>query len=477
MVKFSEAFELHKAQAELDFVDVRLDTDTPLYICPYAIQIREDEWSSKCGDNIRSYFNELLDALRREDMDRATHLLSNLHEPNETFLGESTGAPSGRAVGDIKARQLAEAIVHSRAFETGLLSDISEASLFIYGVGRDTISDLTTNIVRGLLAEYTTAQCELHGIPTRVVRSIGPCWNLARRDWEAVGLHLPVYNRKPILLVPKSSVRYRLSLDSQEFYRHEMLEYLQEEYLAAGGALVQTFKTGRRYVTKKAVEQRHPYSKDALAAFVRDHPEVLEMYKELKGAKGVLSAEELELFFDESAFAQVLIDRLGAIPSGGGTASEYHSVAMGICTFLFHPELMYPIKEYELHEGRKRVDIKYTNAAESGFFHARMMSAQTRASSIFMECKNYTEDPANNEFDQLAQRFGHQRGRLGFLLCRTVENRQRALERCRDTVRDDRGYMIFFDDNDLVEMLQLVANGRRNQLDRVLIERFEEITV
>ena len=63
MSKFSQTQGLNVSQAQLDFVDVDTATDNPLYLDPYAIQIRDDEWSSACGDHIRSFFNEVLDAL------------------------------------------------------------------------------------------------------------------------------------------------------------------------------------------------------------------------------------------------------------------------------------------------------------------------------------------------------------------------------------------------------------------------------
>jgi hypothetical protein len=100
MPTFSEAFNLPVGHAGLDFVDIDLSTDMPLFIDPYAIQIRQDHWSDQCGDHIRSFFNTLLDALRADDRGRAAHLLSHLHEPNETHFGVSRGAPSGRGVGD-----------------------------------------------------------------------------------------------------------------------------------------------------------------------------------------------------------------------------------------------------------------------------------------------------------------------------------------------------------------------------------------
>ncbi|MGO6790807.1 hypothetical protein ACCS70_35790 [Rhizobium ruizarguesonis] len=287
MARFSVVFGLSNSQASLDFVDVDLATDTPLYVDPYAIQIRNDEWSAKCGDAIRSFFTEVLGALRSNNDARVAHLMSHLGEPNETYLGQSVGAPSGRGVGSDKAARFAEALRRSRAFKTGVIADISEAELFIYGVGPDMISDLTTNVIRGHLAKYTKEQCDLLGISTRVVRSLGPVWSAQRADWVASDLELPVYDRKPILLVPKFSVRFKLSLDSQEFYNHYMVEFLKREYLNSNSGLVQVLKnTGERYVTKKDVMKLHPFIKDELARFTLEHPDVLELYKQIKGASG-----------------------------------------------------------------------------------------------------------------------------------------------------------------------------------------------
>jgi len=279
MPNFSQVFNLPVSRAGLDFVDINMSTDMPLFIDPYAIQIRNDEWSSNCGDHIRSYFNALLDALRNDNRTLAQQLLSNLHEPNETHLGVSSGQPRGRGVGDHKASLLADALVQSRAFQTGLLADISEAELFIHGVGRDTISDLTTNLIRGMLAEYTDEQCKLHNMPTQNVGNIGPQWNLNCLRWESRTVSLPIYSGRPIVLVPKFSVRHRLSLNSQEFYNHHMIEFLRAEYIAAGAGLGRVLRSGERWVSKKDVKNLHPFIKDNLADFVRSHPDVLEAYK------------------------------------------------------------------------------------------------------------------------------------------------------------------------------------------------------
>lgn len=476
MAKFSETFHLPHGQASLDFVDIDTSRDTQLYLDPYAIEIRDDQWSTLCADHIRSFFSEVLEALRADNRPRAAHLLGNLHEPNETCLGQSRGRPSGRGVGSFKAGQFAEALRDSRAFATGLLTDISEAELFIAGIGSDTISDLTTNILRGVLADYTKEQCDLYNIPTAPVRSLGPVWNMQTNRWEAKALQLPRPAGRPVLLVPKFSVRFRMSLDSQEFYNHHMIEFLRAEHLAAGSGLVHTLKNGDRKVYKKDVKAINEYVKDDLATFVRNHPEVLEEYKRIKGADGALSANDLEKFFDEAAFAQALINRLQRIAAGNAAAGEYHSIALGICTFLFHPGLICPVKEREIHDGRKRIDIKFTNAAKDGFFFRMMAGPQTRALSVAVECKNYTKEINNPELDQMTGRFGHQRGFFGIVLCRSVDNRDRLTQRCKDAANDSRGYVLVLDDADLINMLGMVQSRRRMSIDRFLADRFDEIS-
>ena len=159
------------------------------------------------------------------------------------------------------------------------------------------------------------------------------------------------------------------------------------------------------------------------------------------------------------------------------TASEYHSISLGISTFIFHPFLIYPIKEREIHEGRKRVDIKFTNAAQVGFFFRMVNLPQTRSNSVFIECKNYTKDIHNPELDQLAMRFGPQRGYFGMMFCRTIVDRNRVVASCRDAVSDGHGHMLVFEDADVVRMLEMIERGQRHQLDHFLQERFDEITL
>lgn len=472
----SRYFNLGKTQAELDFVNIDTDRDTPVFVDPYALEIKDDQWSNRCADHIRSFFSAVIEAIRTNNEGRALHLLSHLHEAQETYLGVSRDRPQGRGIGRGHAGQLFEALQRSRAVQTGLLTDLAEAELFIAGIGRDKVSDLTTNIIRGPLVEYTATQCELHQIGLQQVAAAGPVWDLEREDWVQRPHQLPVIQGHPVIMVPKYSVRRKLSLDSQEFYNKHMVEFLAEEYLQAGAALVTTLRSGAQRVYKKDVKHHHPFVKDGLADFVRQHPEVLEEYKRIAAQTGPLSAGDLDQDFNEAALAGALQAALAAIPPGAADASRYHNLMVGILTFLFFPGLIEPIKEREIHDGRKRIDIKYTNSGRGVFFERILTGAQTRALSVSVECKNYSNDPANEEIDQLSGRFGHARGFVGLLSCRGLSNRNRLLERCRDTAQDGRGFIILLDDDEINHLLGLVASGHRNRVEPRLNELLNDLT-
>ncbi len=76
------------------------------------------------------------------------------------------------------------------------------------------------------------------------------------------------------------------------------------------------------------------------------------------------------------------------------------------------------------------------------------------AQYIAVEAKNYSEDVDNPALDQLSSRFSPRRGRIGLLVCRTIDNIPLLLDRCADTFNDDRGLIVPICDDDFIRMLQ-----------------------
>lgn len=476
MPRFSRTFGIKKTQAELDFVDVLLETDVCLFVDPFAISQRPDPWSQRCHRTLTAFFQRVIDDIRSNRLNTAREMLAHLQEPNEIRFGMSSKKPAGAGIGKFQADELFNALRDSSAVKTGFLSSLEECELMIEGVGRDKISDLTTNVIRSHLVEYTQRQCELHDVPVQAVPAAA-FFNPTTLEWESGYVDLPVWKNKPIILVPKAIARFSIAYDHQRYYNHFVLNYLQEDALAAASSLVRTLKNGKRVVHKKDLKKQYPCTKDFLYRFSRDNPEVLRKYRtELKRLEKSGRTEPLGEE-DEKLLAQALQEAMKAIPKGGASASDYHRLMVGIVEFLFFPNLLNPTKEQEIHEGRKRIDILMENGARDGIFHRLHDVRKLPCAFVPIECKNYTTDVANPELDQIAGRFSVNRGKFGLLCCRTFEDRSLFVERCRDTFKDDRGLIIPLDDDAVLEMLERVRMGQRADVEVYVRDLVNEVWV
>ena len=180
--RFSEYFKLNKFQAELDFVDVFIDNDTPLFVDPYVFKVRNDAWSVECNNLIVDFFGAVIQSIRSQNHKYAKNLLERLSEPKETHLGMGKENVFGKGVSGKQAGDLFDKLKNSKAAKTGYLKDLMDCELMIPGIGFDKISDITTNIIRGKLIEYTQAQCELYNIPMSNTPS-GRIWNSTEKRW------------------------------------------------------------------------------------------------------------------------------------------------------------------------------------------------------------------------------------------------------------------------------------------------------
>jgi len=69
------------------------------------------------------------------------------------------------------------------------------------------------------------------------------------------------------------------------------------------------------------------------------------------------------------------------------------------------------------------------------------------------ECKNYEEDPAKPDLDQLTGRSSANMGQFGFLICRTIKDKDLFYARVVDAVLKRQHYVIPLDDDDIKQIL------------------------
>jgi hypothetical protein len=481
MPRVSQHFKLGRTQATLDFVDVDVIGDTRLFVDPRAIERLQTDWGQWCLDLVRDFFERVLAAVRDGRQKDGLRLLYGLGEPNQTHLGMSRGAAKGSGVGKTLASELWEALSKSQARRSGLLEHLEDTALLVEGISLDRVSDITTNIIREPLIEYTKEQCVLYGIPTEQVGG-GATWDYQTGAWEPEQYEmLPTSPGGALLLVPKIVVRRKLDFDPGEYYNKYILKYLEDlEYESPTSALVRTLKSGRKRVYRKDVRQKaseeYGPQKRTIIDVTVANPVLLSNYRKDKDRDAFKRPPvPLDDLPGGPPNWNQLLTAVTELAPGAATATHYHRAIEALVTALFYPGLINPRIEHEIDQGRKRVDLRYTITGIGGFFRW-VQDNYPPQPHLYVECKNYSDDLGNEELDQLTGRFSPSRGgSVGLLVNRAFSDKDRFIQRCRDAALKNRGYVVPLDDEDLTR----ITNARRGEEDgvifRILTDRFAQL--
>ena len=455
---FTDLFGVEQPQYQLPFIDFNVYSDVPLYIDPYAITKDPSDLAAHCHNAIVSFFETLLDAVKADDRLALRSLLnSRLTEPQQICLGVSKTARGGRGIGREQEGQIVEALRGSSAAKSGVLEALQELELHIPHVGPDKISDLVANIILHHLAGFTEETCQAYGIATR------PCpvdgfWDSEQRKWDGGFFNLPVHGTSSYVLVPKRFVRRERDLmNHSRFYDKYILDTLQRELLTADDSLVRTLGSGMRRVTKEDIKHdpRFRPSKEFISEFIVGHPEVIAAYR--KELEESYRPEDPAVWSGRAAVddpgVQSILNEIASLAPGRKDANRYHAAVFQLVRFVFDYALENFECEYEMDQGRGRIDIIADNYAGGGFF----MEARSEygASTVPIECKNYSDDLGNNEFNQIMDRMGPTTSRLGLIFCRTIDDRAALIDHLNDRWLRQQKMVLVIDDSALRQLSEL----------------------
>lgn len=288
-MKVSEYYKLNMSQEDLEFVDVDVVEDTFLFVDPCALESLEPERCAKCKNLLEDCFKTVLNALEVGNTARAHEILDKLRETSETHLGFCCGHTDGWGLERDSVPRVAKSLtslVGGKAPVRRLLENIVDTILLVENVGPDVVSDMTTNIIRSPLIEYTQEMCKKYEITVEEVDS-GVLWDLHKHEWYDERVSLPVVGERKLLLVPKEIVRQydEFTYNYDEYYRHYLLEHLRGVELRDDTELVEKMKSGERRVSIKNLKKKYGVGKAAAAKLTGKHPKVLEKYRKDKELK------------------------------------------------------------------------------------------------------------------------------------------------------------------------------------------------
>lgn len=305
MVRFSEHFNISpNRQSDLEFVDIRIDTDNLLFLDPTLMAVSDYQQIRGWNAIIQDFFNTTLNFYNSGREDLAGQLFSSSNESNEIYLGYSVGEPGGNGNTEDSLSKVFDYLLQERLLEDGIIDRMEDFYIFVPRFGRDFFSDLIASFLKRELILFTIEQCELHGIE-RTVEIEKPYWDHNTHSWETHTDTVPAFNGKPIVLIPKKIV-VKDYLYSPDRYLSEVVSISRQEYHRDNNTDLHKQRTeGQPFASKEAIKDKEIRENDLtekeyLTHITRDNIELIQRFRAnientQRGTNsGHLTDEELE---------------------------------------------------------------------------------------------------------------------------------------------------------------------------------------
>jgi len=304
-VSFSKYFGVSKAAlAKADFFDISLISDTPLFIDPFHLFHSDKKEYEALHDEIIKYLSFLRDysvsldgkSLSSSDIER----FFRFPEVKQNWLGYCYFGNSGHGLG----KKFANALNNNfyKLFNTGTPGHLEKLALVTDRVGKDNISDFSTNLIHAYLAKETEKFTkdnikDKNLVGTFTIKKAE--FDYKTKSWKPKSFLLPKFDNDYVLLTPRdlltkedtwinkgdlidefNEIPYAMS---NEALRDQLIDYLNQKLIEYSETKIDK-KTGEpKLVQNKKTRQL------AIKATILKYPETIDVYISKKEERGEIA--------------------------------------------------------------------------------------------------------------------------------------------------------------------------------------------
>lgn len=223
------------------------------------------EYKDRIINKVRTYFEEVLKAVKTSDVEGLKNLSKYIHEARYTNLGYSVSG-TGKGFGKDKFNFLVESISNSEAFHSGVIGDILDVELYVDNIGVDIISDLITNLIQDVLSDYTDSKLQSINMSHNIGHINLHYWNEDLKIWDEKSMATVLYSEPPFYK-PYNYLLVPMKLTADENQKERILKQIFDDCVyrlyerkifsepLKYEKYIHEFKDGDKTVYKKKVAQ------------------------------------------------------------------------------------------------------------------------------------------------------------------------------------------------------------------------------
>ena len=297
---FTQYFDVEpQTLADYGAFDISVVSDLPLFIDPFLLFNSKKASYQELHESIVTYLTFLRDKADGQLDPALIDSWYRFKEVKQNWLGFTVLGNAGSGLGKAFATALHDSLGSIlRSFGAEQItqgSHLEKLALITDGVGRDNISDFTTNLIKGFLLEYTQefAHRHLNAEQRGMFAVARAAFNYQTETWEMREYELPILHGDYVLLTPADLLtRDDTWISRPDMIRgfHHIAEAIDDSQLRA-----QVNNYLRSRLSKKPTEKEYAA---AAQATIHEFPEVIDYYirqQEESGDQAVgLSAKRRE---------------------------------------------------------------------------------------------------------------------------------------------------------------------------------------
>jgi hypothetical protein len=438
---------IHKNQADLDFAIQFFDEDIPLYVDPFLLWKSPSQQDNALHTTITNSFNHLNYLIKKKQEDEALSILINISECYEVGLGVSK-TRKGTKISKKQAQETLNLFKDIPEYSQFGFTHFEIIQLYISGISKDRISDITCNYLKSFLIDYTIEQCELNKIPIEGV-ILDSIYNYKTNKLDInQKVYLPVnpLTKEPLIFTPKRWLRFNTWINYEDYFQ--------------------------KYCPRDDIfNPDEPEERVKVLNFNRENYGIIEGYIKYK----TKTSEDCK---NDPLFSQIPVlsakrklDQILKLNTGKehGADMKYEELSASLLASLFYPHLDFAQTQSRTESGRHIRDLIFYNNRDIDFLDEIFIEYNNR--QLVIEMKNVKEI-SRDHINQLNRYMQNNIGNFGVFLTRKPLSKA-MYENTVNLWSSQRKCIIAITDEDLKLMVEVYESKQRSPIE-VLKKKYIE---